>query len=411
VPAEIRLPFSRFPARQVSPQTWRKRVLPVGKIVYQDRVLNFDKEYLQGLADSFSKRAYDQVPFQLADARNTHTNDPERTRGWITDVSVQDDGLWITAQTTPDGNKVLMSNPQLGVSARIVEDYARADGQYFPAAIQHVLGTLDPRIPGLGAWEAVQLSSVPSDMVIDLSAAEFAGEEGGSIMPDLDPEQQGKLARLLELDPDRLSALMDGLADIEAASGGEGGSNVGYDEYSDLDSDEALIAAINEMSDDDFAEVAAEFDMEPELVFEPEPELAGAGAALSNDGYGMDSIELANYQLAETQRQMSVLQRDHDRQAFENEKRKLLNLGVPMLITELARPLLEGTGHVVELSNGHSTDAGLIMRKVLTEFGKQASMLDMTGELGSSMDEPDTSQRAEEARSSMVSLIRNQTGL
>ena len=33
------------------------------------------------------------------------------------------------------------------MSARIVEDYARSDGKFFTAAVQHVLGTLDPRIP------------------------------------------------------------------------------------------------------------------------------------------------------------------------------------------------------------------------------------------------------------------------
>jgi hypothetical protein len=405
MPAEIRLPFSRSPARQVSPQTWRKRVLPIGKIHYQGRVLDFDEEYLKGLAESFRKGAYDQVPFQLATDENKHTNNPERTRGWVTGVSVEKDGLWVTAQTTPEGNKILMSNPKLGVSARIVEDYARADGQYFPVAIQHVLGTLDPRIPGLGSWEAVEMSNAP-DMIIDLSAATFAGEEGGSIMPDLDPEQQGKLARLLELDPDRLSALMDGLADIETASGGEGDGNVAYDDYDDED---VLVAAINEMTDEEFDQVAAEFDIEPEQEYQQQ-ELVGAGADFSND-YGMGSVELANYQLAETQRQMAVLQNEHDKQAFENEKRRLVNLGVPPFITELARPVLQGTGHVLEMSNGQTTDVGLVMRKVLTEFGKAASMLDMSAEMGSSMDEPDTSQRADEARGSLVNRFRSQTGL
>jgi hypothetical protein len=405
VPAEIRLPFSKSPARQSAPGVWRKRVLPVGKIEYRGRVLNFDQEYLGALADSFSKQAYDQVAFQLADSQNTHTNDPERFRGEVLGMDAQPDGLWVTVKPTPAGHKLLMSNPKLGVSARIVEDYARADGKYFPVAIQHVLGTLDPRITGLGGWESVEMSTTP-DMIIDMSAAEFAGEEGGSIMPDLDPDQQGKLAKLLELDPDRLSALLDGLADINESSteyeGGDDG-DVTYDE-----SDDELITAINSMSDEEFAQVAAEFDVGPEP--EPEPVLAGAGASLSND-YGMGEIELANYQLAETQRQMAVLQGEHDRQAFENEKRRLVNLGVPPFITDLARPLLEGTGRIVELSNGQSTDAGLVMRKVLTEFGKQASMLDMSGELGSSVDEPDTSERADEARGSVVDRFRSQTGI
>ena len=54
---------------------------------------------------------------------------------------------------------MLRENPFLGVSARIVEQYSRADGKFFPAAIQHCLGTLDPRIPGLGAWTPIDMSS------------------------------------------------------------------------------------------------------------------------------------------------------------------------------------------------------------------------------------------------------------
>lgn len=388
MPAEIRTPFSKSRALLTAPNTWRKKVLPIGEVEYQGRMLQFDRDYLEDLAQAFKAGAYDQVPFQLAPDDNKHTNNPERTRGWVTDVAVENDGLWVTAQVTPAGNKVLTENPNLGVSARIVEEYARSDGNYFPAAIQHVLGTLDPRITGLGPWEAVEMSNTV-EMIIDLSAATFAGEEGGGTMPDLSPEMQAKLTRLLDLDPDQLSALVETMEDYQAE---------------DEDPDAELIAAIESMTDDEFAEVAAEFGV-------AEPQFAGAGASLSN-GYGMSEIDLANYQLAETQRQMAVLQGHHDAQAFENEKRRMLNLGVPLYITELARPLLEGTGKTVELSNGQTTDAGLIMRKVLTEFGRAAAMIDMSGEIGSPVGmEPDTSEHAEQARSNRVSQIRGQLGI
>ena len=159
---------------------WRKKVLPVGDVEYKGRLLHFTQDYLGQLAAAFNGRAYDQVPFQLADAQNTHTNDPERTRGEITAMELGDDGLYITAELTEDGEKVLAANPKLGVSARIVEDYARSDGRHFPAAIQHVLGTLDPRIPGLGAWQAIEAASPVPDQVIDLSASMFAGGDGAA---------------------------------------------------------------------------------------------------------------------------------------------------------------------------------------------------------------------------------------
>lgn len=393
MPAEIRTPFSQAPAQQAGGGTWRKKVLPVGTVDYKGMKLNFDQAYLTGLARSFNARAYDQVPFQIADHANRHTNHPEQFRGDVLGMDVQPDGLWITMKPTPEGNKLLLTNPKLGVSARIVEEYERSDGKFFPAAIQHVLGTLDPRIPGLGAWEAVEMSNAP-EMIIDLSAAEFAGEEGGSLMPGLDPDKAAKLAQLLELDPDALNAMLAQMDDP------------GFTE----EDDDNVIAAIETMSDDEFAALQAEFDIEGE----PEPELVGAGADLSN-GYGMSQIDLTNYELAETQRQMSVLQGQHDLQAYENEKRTLANKhNVPTFITELARPLLEGTGHVIEMSNGQGVDAGLVMRRVLQAFGGalQGLGLDSPVELGTQMDsEPDTSQQGVQARESFVSRYRAQTGI
>lgn len=163
-------------AIELGHQLWRKRVLPVGDVSYKGRMLHFTRDYLDRLADAFHSRAYDQVPFQLADSQNAHTNDPERTRGEVVDVDTDADGLWITARVTPQGEQVLASNPGLGVSARIVEDYARSDGQYFPAAIQHVLGTLDPRIPALGPWEAVEASN-SGEQLIDLSGGTWVEDD------------------------------------------------------------------------------------------------------------------------------------------------------------------------------------------------------------------------------------------
>lgn len=395
--AEIRTPFSKAPARQVYPDTWRKKVLPVGQVRYKDRMLDFTPEYLKALADAFQDRAYDQVPFQIADAANTHTNDPERFRGEIVGVDVQPDGLYVTAKTTAAGSRLLANNPRLGVSARIVEGYERSDGQHYEVAMQHVLGTLDPRIPQLGSWEAVEMSNAAMpDYIIDLSTAEFAADaEGGGIMPDLTADQQGRLARLLELDPDKLDALLSGSEDEDTAA-----------DYKadDLSADE-LAVMIDQMNDDEFAELMAEYEAE-------DPVLAGAGASLSN-GYDEFStgIELANYRLAEVERQNSVIQNELDAQRFDNEKRHLMNVGVPGYIVDMAQPLLQGAGHVVELSNGAGLDAGRLMRDVLREYGKAASMLDLTAELGSAIDEPDTSQTAEVARRDFVSDFRRATGI
>jgi hypothetical protein len=148
--ASVITPLSWSPAIQLAnSRLWRKRVLPVGDVEYQGRTLHFTPAYIAGLERAFRDGAYDQVSFQLADSSNSHTNDPERHRGTIVDMKAEDDGLWITLQPTERGGQVLQDNPYLGVSCRIVEQYARSDGAFYPAAVQHILGTLDPRIPGL----------------------------------------------------------------------------------------------------------------------------------------------------------------------------------------------------------------------------------------------------------------------
>jgi hypothetical protein len=413
----ILTPFTGTEAVELGNRFWRKKVLPVGEVEYQGRILKFTRDYLGRLVQSFKDAAYDQVPFQLADSKNTHTNDPDRTRGWVKAMELGDDGLYVVAEVTPDGEEVLSKNPRLGVSARIVEDYARSDGLRFPAAIQHVLGTLDPRIPGLGAWQAIEAATPEPDTVVDLSAAMFAGEEPPAAptqpqvrtddgMPDLGnltDAQRARLAALLDLPDETLSALASGglvvtPEELDALTAPDAG---GDDELSDEDLD-ALIAAAGELDDAGL--------LGDELPLEEEREPVAAG--LSQEAQFM--IDMATAETAETKRELAVITARLQEEDFQGEKRRLADLGVPPYITELARPLLEGAGHAVELANGKTVDAGAIARRVLTEYARQARLLDLDVELGSPLDEPEGEMvRAEqdESRADLVSRYKAVTGL
>ena len=444
-------PFTGGDAVELGNRLWRKKVLPVGEVEYKGRVLKFTRDYLGKLVTAFNSRAYDQVPFQLADAQNTHTNDPERTRGEVTAMELGDDGLYITAQLTEDGEKVLAANPKLGVSARIVEGYQRSDGKFFDKAVQHVLGTLDPRIPGLGAWEAIEAASPVPDTVLDLTAESFtdlaapdgkaarkaakaerkaaakagskqaepasdpagADPEGGAEMAVLTPEQQARLDKLLALPDETLDALAAGgtvftPAEIEALTT----SGEPADGDADDAEAEALAEQIAGMSDDELAALEAEFNAEtgteePAPVPEREPVAAGMSAE------AQFAIDLANAKADETARELAVVTARLREEDFQGEKRRLADAGVPPYITELARPLLEGAGHAVELSNGKTVDAGAIMRRVLAEYASQIRLLDLDVELGSPMDEPDDAgqQDAEQARAQYVAGFKSMTGL
>jgi hypothetical protein len=391
MPVAVLTPFTRGRAVKSGDLLWRKKVLPVGDVEYQGRTLHFTEEYLHQLAQSFTSRAYDQVPFQLADGQNTHTNDPERFRGTIVSMDAQPDGLWVTLAPTTDGEKTLLDNPQLGVSARIVEDYARSDGKYFPAAVQHVLGTLDPRIPGLGGWQPDIEMSNGGYKIIDLSGAQFSGEEGD--MPNLTDEQNERLAQLLNIPPEKFSSLIAAVSAPELTDE-ELASLMGNDDGESGDG----------LSDEELAELlSAAAELDAEGLLEPE----GVGMSAEQQM----AIEMANARTEATEFHLSNIQRQLDAEKFSKEKLELADIGVPPFIVDLARPLLLGTGHVVDLSNGQSVDAGLVMRKVLLEYAKAARMLDLGNEMGSAFDEPEGQSQAAESRANVVDLFKRQTGL
>ena len=217
--ASVITPFDRTPPIELG-NAWRKRILPIGEIAYQGRTLKFTRGYLAGLVSAWQDRAYDAVPLQLADSQNAHTNDPERTRGWITDMTLGDDGLYITAEVSPRGQQVLRENPYLGVSARIVEQYQRSDGKFYPAAIQHVLATLDPRIPALGTWQPIEMSNGgDSALTIDLSNLSFAGEPAYSPADPFGGLSDAELGDLLDAMDE--VGLLDGDSSGDELSGAE----------------------------------------------------------------------------------------------------------------------------------------------------------------------------------------------
>lgn len=275
-------------AIELSQKVYRKRILPKATINYRGRKITFDEQYLADLANSYQQSAYDQVAFMLADTTNSHTLDPERFRGEVLGVDVADDGLYAKIQVTPEMADLLKLNPKLGVSARILENYERSDGKRFPRALQHVLGTLDPVIPGLGTWEEVALSNgVPADNVLDLSATSYEELEHMATRAD----HLKQVAEATDMTPQELDAL--GMTDEELAifaSAFDVSSEVSaeidddelveepgdglFDTVDILPSEADIQAAVEALSDEELEQLAAELgvDLEDEAEVEAEVE-------------------------------------------------------------------------------------------------------------------------------------------
>lgn len=392
-------PYGAGSAIELGNSRWRKRLLPVGTLDYKGQKLEFTPAYLKELVRAFNDKAFDQVPFQLADAKNTHTNDPERYRGQIVGVefvesSPDGPGLDLILEPTEDGERILRQNPGLGVSARIYEDYARSDGKSWFAALQHVLGTLDPHIPGMGPWKEVAATSLSNqpESVLDLTGSTFEqqGKEGKRV-------DKKALAELLRKVRDGGSDLSDEDIDELVAETDPNGETPDETELTDQELDELIAAA-----------EAENFEAEDG----DDSVLAEEDAVIAASNRRTRALELSNQrqrvQLAAQADELNRLTAGADASAFEAEKLQLANdYGIPPAIIDAARPLLEGSGHVIELSGGDVIDAGAVMRNVLTTFGKQIKVLDLGNLIGSGLEPDDEKEAAERQASDVQDFVKS----
>lgn len=347
---EIRTPFgSPADAIELSGGLYRKQVLRFGEINYvdrsgQSRKLKFDRKYGEDLIRAFKERAYEQVPFQLADAANRHTNDPTRTGGEVVGVELSADGSGVDTilRLWGQGQQVVENNPKLGVSARILENLTQPDGRSFPRALQHVLGTVDPQVSGMQPWvklPSVELSNGSVSEVLDLSNATY---ERSANMPERDGGDKVTLElstavaeKLQTLTPERLDRLTEM-----------------------LDEDEAMRELLDQLELDDL-------DDDPEDDDEDD-DPDDSGIQLSHED--SEAIELANAQLASQGERIVELTNQLSMQRVEAELESYRAEGLAPAVLEAARPLLAVESGAVELSNGvggESVDPGEAVREVL----------------------------------------------
>jgi len=341
-------PFSRSEVTTdaQNPRRFRKQILPVTSIKYNGQDLDFNKELLANVVSAYKDGAVHQVPFQLADENNRHNNDPERTRGELVDLELTADGLVGTFDLDERGVDLIKHNPNLGVSARIEQGKLRAtDGKTFPHVLQHVLGVLDPKVPGTKPWEKVDLSN--EDKVtetIDLSAVAYPGETEDKMAgtttppaPGTKPEDKAGQKTTVELSADELTLLQQVLSDQKVA-----------------------------------AELANGADDEDE-----------DGVEIQLSAEATQAIELANAEIAVVKTQAMELANQLRSAQVDAEVEKLRGTGLSPALIDLARPVLELPVQAIELSNGNTVDPGKVMRDLL----HQVISLSQTGHAMIDLDE------------------------
>jgi hypothetical protein len=350
----LQMPYREQPADQVGPRLFRKQILKVGEIPYKGKRLKFDRDYLAKAVDSFNAGAYDQVPFVLADDENRHATSPERFRGEVKALELNGDGIDALVELTEEGAEIVRKNPRLGVSARLVPD-RESNGQVFPVAIEHVCGTLNPRVNGLRPWETDSvrsLSQTSDQTVIDLSASDYM---------DTTTLTDEQLDSLKGLQPDERATKARELL-------GEMTSDSTVDDKAKKFSLKGLLGIKDEkISDDDIEDALSKLESEDETTDDREP----VAASLSDDD--KRRIDLAEETARKADERVAAAE-------WKTERSERAQKGCPPAMLDLAEPVLKsGQKVVIDLSDDQKADASEVIRKLLDAAEGTVDLSDAQG--------------------------------
>lgn len=204
--------------------------------------------------------------------------------------------------------------------------------------------------------------------------------------------QQKNLEKLINLDPEKLDAIIEGSP---------------VQRVTDEDLDRLLAEIENDTAGDEDGGEDGDEDGGTETVTPP----AKVTAQLSQADRA--KLELANSTAAESRDGFLALRQQLDSKDYEAEREKISRRhGIPGYIVDLARPALEGTGRVISLSNGDTADVGPMFRKTYEEIGKLVKLLDLGEELGQALDlsndgEASRVQERTTERTELVSTLLN----
>jgi len=410
-------------ATKLGKKLYRKQILRFGEIVRADGegTYTFDRELGMNLVRAFNAGVMPTVPLVLADADNKHTQAVDHAVGEVMGLELANDGLY--GLIRPDDQKTLElieNNPRLPVSIRALQGRVDNDGKVWPAVLNHVLATFDPVVGGMKDWEPIELSN-DITKVIDL--ANPAGQNQEEAVTDskvkgLSTEEaetlHGLLGKMLGKDSkadDAKDDAKDKKADDKADDKVEDKKDepaddkvvvdesklprtkdgkIDFEKLSDAELD-ALLEKYGEGESDVVTPVKGTIDKGADGGDAPADQVKEPIAAANKDG--LSAIELANARHQETVLELARMQRKLDVSEYESERDSLAKLaGLPPRIIELARPLLQGSGHVIELSNAdgkkEKVDAGKVVREVFAEIGKTIRALDLSNPEGLAIADP-----------------------
>lgn len=377
---EVLTPVSTAKAVELSRGKYTKQILPLTEISYGGAKKKFDLAYMRKIVDSFKRGAYPYMPVKLAPADNAHTQDVLRTGGKVINLQLsKKDGLVATLELNDDGAKAVeLSGGEVPVSVRLVENLAHSDGAEFPVALHHVLITDDPNIRGMKPWKSIDLTADGGrdgvTETIDLSAEQFGTEE---TMTDTKAKVELNLTEAQQKALIELAAEHAELKELDLKP----------EDFEDVDADE---------DDEDEEDAEDEDDEDDEEVGKPAVgrlRTDKAKATVGLNRQATEAIELARAEASAARAETLAVSKKLRTAEIDREISDWGSKGLAPSLIALARPALEAPS-VIELSNGTKTDAGTVVRAVLTELVELAKrgedVIEMDRLSGALLADPET---------------------
>jgi len=372
----VRTPLDHGAALALGNKIWRKQVLKAGPLHYLGGTFDITDDYLDQVVKAFDAKAIPRVPFQLADASNSHTEDPLRRFGTVTALHRTPDGLDAVIELDDEAARLVEKDPEFGVSVLIKHDRVTGEGAKFPAVLAHVLGTTDPVLTQLAPWQPELAASNDTADVLDLLALTSAPR---------DDKEGPTMAEAITLTPEetaQLRSLLPKLAALQAEPTTPDAPAATVEPVEREYTDEELQAMADSVLADDTDPVveqplAASHDDEQVLALSQR--LEAAEQARRDDALALSQLR------EERDESLYLAQRDDWARKY----------GIHPSVTDLVKPLIKGGDRKLALSNGTELDAAALITKFVHELATRPR-LDLSQAKGSAVDVDDSADEATE---------------
>jgi len=145
-------------ARTKTGRLFRKHLLNFGDLKHPvtGATITIDDSFAKKLKKNFDDSVCDIVQVPLANAKNEHTEDPERNIGEVVDVEIKDKKVYAILDVRDEKHASKLGKTYLGASAMMHLDYVNTKtGQKVGPTLLHACVTNRPYVTGLDSYEEV----------------------------------------------------------------------------------------------------------------------------------------------------------------------------------------------------------------------------------------------------------------